>query len=84
MKAVRVELRRRRSQAVIARKGSPDVKGRGKLRYVVEQTFALLQQLQRLAVRWERRIELHDSFLSLAHRKDLSEAAPHCYFRGGP
>ncbi|MFJ9967595.1 nuclear transport factor 2-like protein [Streptomyces avermitilis] len=36
------------------------------LGYVVEQTFALLHQFTYLAVRWERRIELHDSFLSLA------------------
>ncbi len=38
----------------------------GKLRYVVEQTFALLHQFKRLAVRWERRTELHDAFVSLA------------------
>ncbi|WP_405790520.1 hypothetical protein [Streptomyces sp. NBC_01367] len=38
----------------------------GKLRYVVEQTFALLHQFKRLAVRWERRTELHDTFVSLA------------------
>lgn len=65
-KAVRVELRRRRIQAVVSRKGSPDIKGLGKIRYVVEQTFALLHQFKRLAVRWERRIELHDSLISLA------------------
>lgn len=65
-KAVRGELRRRRIQAVISRKGSPNIKGLGRLRYVVEQTFALLRQFERLAVRWERRIELHDSFPSLA------------------
>jgi hypothetical protein len=43
-----------------------DINGLGKLRYVVEQTFALLHQFKRLAVRWERRVELHDAFLSLA------------------
>ncbi|MET9325003.1 hypothetical protein ABZX75_33400 [Streptomyces sp. NPDC003038] len=42
------------------------IKGMGKLRYVVEQTFALLHQFKRLAVRWERRTELHDPFVSLA------------------
>lgn len=31
----------------------------GKLRYVVEQTFALLHQFKRLTVRWERRTERH-------------------------
>ncbi|MFJ1654137.1 hypothetical protein ACIOC2_22715 [Streptomyces sp. NPDC088337] len=65
-KAVRGELRRRRTQAMISRKGSPNIKGLGKLRYVVEQTFVLLHQFKRLAVRWERRIELHGAFVSLA------------------
>ncbi|WP_405892783.1 transposase [Streptomyces sp. NBC_01527] len=64
-KAVRRELRRRRILPVILRKGAPDIKGLGKLRYVVEQTFALLHQFKRLAIRWERRLELHDAFPSL-------------------
>ncbi|MDQ0596148.1 hypothetical protein QF037_000493 [Streptomyces canus] len=38
----------------------------GKLRYVAEQTFALLHHFKPLAVRWERRTELHDAFVSLA------------------
>nr|WP_179851967.1 hypothetical protein [Streptomyces sp. Ag109_G2-15] len=63
---MRGELRRRRTQAVISRKDSPNIKGLGKLRYVVEQTFALLHPFKRLAVRWKRRIELHDPVLSLA------------------
>ncbi|MFE6757933.1 hypothetical protein ACFVDQ_30750 [Streptomyces sp. NPDC057684] len=50
---------------MISRKGSPDIKGLAGLR-CVEQTFTLLHQLERLAVRWGRRTELHDSFLSLA------------------
>ncbi|GAA2271770.1 IS5 family transposase [Streptomyces atrovirens] len=65
-KAVRLALRRRRILPVISRKGAPNIKGLGKLRYVVEQTFALLRQFKRLAVRWERRPELHDAFLNLA------------------
>src|SRR5690606_8524744 len=60
------ELRKRRILPVISRKGSPNIKGLGELRYVVEQTFALLHQFKRLAVRWERRTELHDAFVSLA------------------
>ncbi|MEU5769601.1 transposase [Streptomyces asoensis] len=64
--AHRDELRRPRILPVISRKGSPNLKGLGKLRYVVEQTFALLHELERLAVRWERRTELHDAFVSLA------------------
>ncbi|MFG2409088.1 IS5 family transposase [Streptomyces brevispora] len=65
-RAVRRELRTRGIMPVISRKGSPNIKGLGRLRYVVEQTFALLHQFKRLAVRWERRLELHDAFVSLA------------------
>lgn len=64
-RAVHRELRRRRILPVISRKGSPNIKGLGKLRYVVEQTFALLHQFKRLAARWERRLELHEVFVSL-------------------
>ncbi|MFJ8827653.1 IS5 family transposase [Streptomyces sp. NPDC102467] len=64
-RAVRRELRRRGILPVISRKGSPNIRGLGKLRYVVEQTFALLHQFKRLAVRWERRLELHEAFVLL-------------------
>ncbi|MEU8836321.1 transposase [Streptomyces sp900116325] len=50
-------LRERGILPVISRKGCPDIKGLGKLRYVVEQTFALLHHFKRLAVRWQRRTE---------------------------
>jgi transposase len=63
--AVHPELRRRRILPVISRRGAPNIKGLGKLRYVVEQTFALLHQFKRLAVRWERRLDLHTAFVSL-------------------
>jgi hypothetical protein len=63
--ANRRELRKRRILPVISRKASPNIKGLGKLRYVVEQTVALLHQFKRLAIRWERRTELHDAFVSL-------------------
>ncbi|MFE4869912.1 transposase [Streptomyces sp. NPDC056682] len=80
-RAVRRELRKRRIMPVISRKGAPNVKGRGKLRYVVEKTFALLHQFKRLAVRWERRRELHDSFVSLGCIlicwRRLKKAGPH-------
>ncbi|WP_395373407.1 hypothetical protein OHU45_38030 [Streptomyces tubercidicus] len=42
------------------------LKGVSKLRYVVEQTFALLHHFKRLAVHWERRTELHDALVSPA------------------
>jgi hypothetical protein len=62
----REELRKWRILPVISRKGAPNIQGMGKLRYVVEQTFALLHHFKRLAVRWESRTELHDAFVSLA------------------
>ncbi|MGW6145280.1 transposase [Streptomyces sp. NPDC055140] len=65
-RVVRRELRTRRIMPVISRKGAPNIKGLGKLRYVVEQAFALLHQFKRLAIRWERRLELYDAFVSLA------------------
>ncbi|MBO0657165.1 transposase [Streptomyces triculaminicus] len=60
------ELRRRRVLPVISRKGAPNIKDLGKPRYVVEQTFSLLHHFKRLAIRWERRLDLHDALVSLA------------------
>ncbi|MFD5483321.1 hypothetical protein [Streptomyces hawaiiensis] len=51
---------------MFSRKGAPNIKGLGKPRYVVEQTFDLLLQFKRLAVRGERRTEPYDAFVSLA------------------
>ncbi|MFJ7073499.1 transposase [Streptomyces sp. NPDC098781] len=45
--------------------GAPNIKGLGELRYVVDQTIALLHQFKRLAIRWERRLELHYAFVAL-------------------
>ena len=38
----------------------------GKLRWVVERTFAWLHFFRRLRLRWERRPELHQAFMDLA------------------
>ncbi|MGA5418062.1 tyrosine-type recombinase/integrase [Streptomyces pseudogriseolus] len=51
----------------------------GKLRYVVEQTFALRHQFKRLAVRWERRTE--PGHLACPHM--LRHAAATHWLRGG-
>ena len=58
--------RERGTEPVIPKRKTTGVKGLGKLRYVVEQTFALLHQFRRLAVRWERRLDIHDGLVSLA------------------
>ncbi|MYU47761.1 transposase [Streptomyces sp. SID7803] len=60
------ELRKRRILPVISRRSEPDIICLGKLRYVVEQTFAQLHQFKRLAARCERRLDLHNAFISLA------------------
>ncbi|MCI3899876.1 IS5 family transposase [Streptomyces spectabilis] len=64
--ANRDELRKRRILPVISRQGAPNIQGMGKLRNVVEQTFALLHHFKRLTLRWERRTALHDAFASPA------------------
>ena len=39
--------------------------GLGRWRWVVERTFAWLNQFRRLRVRYEKRADLHEAFLSL-------------------
>lgn len=44
-----------------------DPNGRlGRHRWVIERTFAWLHQYRRLQVRYERRADIHDAFLTLA------------------
>ena len=40
--------------------------GLGRWRWVVERTFAWLNQFRRLRVRYEKRADIHEAFLSLA------------------
>jgi transposase len=62
----RRELWRRGVKPVIARRGTEHGSGLGKLRWVVERSFAWLHQFRRLRIRWERRPELHQAFMHLA------------------
>ena len=64
--AFREACRDRGTAPIIPKRKTTGVKGLGKLRYVVEQSFALLHQFRRLAVRWERRLDIHDGLVSLA------------------
>ena len=64
--AFRRACRDRGTEPIIPKRKTTGVKGLGKLRYVVEQTFAGLHQFRRVAVRWERRLDIHDGFVSLA------------------
>jgi transposase len=51
------------SSRKIARRGIPHGSGLGKVRYVVERTFARLHGMRRLRVRYERRADIHEAFL---------------------
>jgi transposase len=50
---------------VIARRQSAHGTGLGRLRWVVERSFAHLHQFKRLLVRYERRADMHHAMLSL-------------------
>ncbi len=62
----RTLLRRRRITPMIARRGVAHGSGLGKVRWVVERTFAWLHQFKRLRVRSEVRADLHQGLLELA------------------
>ena len=49
----------------IARRGDPHGSGFGVLRYVVEQTIALLHQFRRLRTRFDRRDDVHEAFMKI-------------------
>ena len=53
-------------EPVFARPGQPHGSGLGKDRYVVERTIAAVHQNRRLKVRYERRTDIHQAFLTLA------------------
>ncbi len=52
------------SPATSVRRGTRDKGTAG--RWIVEQTLALLHQYRHLAIRWERRTDIHHGFLTLA------------------
>ena len=58
-------MRRRSIQPKIAKRGTPHASGPGKVRYVVERTFAWLHGMRRLRTRYERRADIHEAFLDL-------------------
>lgn len=59
-------LRARGITPKFARKGTPHGSGLGKIRWVVERTFAWLHQFKRLRIRYEKRADLHLGLLQLA------------------
>lgn len=64
--ALRVDLLRIRGiEPLLPRRGTDDDTGLGGLRWVVERTISWLHQFRRLRVRYERRADIHQAFLTL-------------------
>lgn len=61
----RQALRRRHIRCRIARKGIHSSHRLGRHRWVIERTLAWLNRFRRLTVRYERRADLHQAFLTL-------------------
>jgi hypothetical protein len=53
-------------EPVFAQQGEPHGSGLGRHRYVVERTIAAVHRNRRLKVRYERRSDTHQAFLTLA------------------
>ena len=62
----RRELRRRNVKVRVAKPDDPHGSGLGRRRWVVERTISWLHQHRRLRVRYERRADIHEAFLSIA------------------
>jgi transposase len=58
-------LHRRGIRCRIARKGIESSERLGRHRWVIERTLAWLNRFRRLAVRYERRADIHEAFLQL-------------------
>jgi transposase len=58
-------LRRRHIRCRIARKGVDSSQRLGRHRWVIERTLAWLNRMRRLTVRYERRADIHQAFLTL-------------------
>ncbi len=63
--AIRQGLRDRGIIPFLAKRNAEHGSGLGQWRWVVERTFAWLNQFRRLRVRYEKRADLHEAFLSL-------------------
>jgi transposase len=61
----REALRRRGIKGRIARRGKDASERLGRHRWVVERTLAWLARYRRLAVRYERRVDIHEALLRL-------------------
>jgi transposase len=52
-------------ESLLARRNTAHGSGLGRTRWVVERTLAWLHQYRRLRVRYERRADIHEAFLTI-------------------
>ena len=62
---IRRGLRARHIVPLLAVRRTAHGSGLGRFRWVVERTFAWLSQFRRLRVRYDKRADIHEAFLSL-------------------
>jgi transposase len=62
----RAGCRRRHIKPRIARRGIESSRKLGRHRWVIERTLAWMSRFRRLAIRYERRIDIHHAFTALA------------------
>ncbi len=63
--AIRQGLLARHIMPLLARRNTEHGSGLGRWRWVVERTFAWLNQFRRLRVRYEKRVDIHEGLLLL-------------------
>ena len=63
--AIRIGFRTRGILPLLAMRRTKHGSGLGRWRCVVERTFAWLNQFRRLRVRYDKRVDIHEAFLSL-------------------
>ena len=61
----RIALKLLKIKSLLAKRRTPNGSGLGKTRWVVERTLSWLHQFRRLRVRYERRSDIHEAFLSI-------------------
>jgi transposase len=64
-KRIREGLRTRGIRPLLAERNTAHGSGLGRWRWVVERTFAWLNQFRRLRVRYEKRADIHEAFLTI-------------------
>jgi transposase len=65
--AIRQGLRERGIVPLLAKRNTEHGSGLGRWRWVVERTFAWLNQFRRLRIRYEKRADIHKAFLALGY-----------------